>query len=70
MINLPTNTENRLVHAAQDEGQNLAQFVDRLLDIYLEDKVDAEHAAAAYQAFIDSGEASIPLEKVMAEHGV
>ncbi|QSB01329.1 hypothetical protein JWZ98_22310 [Methylomonas sp. EFPC1] len=70
MIELPANVESRLIHAAQDEGQNLAQFVDRLLEIYLEDKTDAQTAEAAYREFIVSGEAAIPLDKLIAEHGV
>ncbi len=55
MIELPANIENRLIHAVQDEGQSLAQFVDRLLASYLEDKADAEAA-----------EASIPLVQLTA----
>ncbi|WNB76071.1 hypothetical protein [Methylomonas koyamae] len=70
MIELPANVESRLIHAAQDEGQSLAQFVDRLLESYLEDKADAQTAEAAYREFIASGEAAIPLDKLIAEHGV
>ncbi len=70
MINLPANVESRLIHAAQDEGQSLAQFVDHLLENYLEDKADAQAAESAYHEFIASGEAAVPLGKLIAEHGV
>lgn len=70
MIELPANVESRLIHAAQDEGQSLAQFVDLLLENYLEDKADALAAEAAYREFIASGEAAIALDKLIAEHGV
>lgn len=70
MIELPANVESRLIHAAQNEGQSLAQFVDFLLESYLEDKADAQVAEAAYREFIASGETAISLDKLIAEHGV
>lgn len=68
MIELPAPIENRLIHAAQDAGQNLATFLDRLLDEYAEDQADAKLAETAYREYLESGENGISLEKVMADN--
>jgi len=70
MIELPAPIENRLIHAAQDAGQNLATFLDRLLDEYAQDQADAKLAENAYREFVESGESSIPFEKLMADNGL
>ncbi|MCQ8128307.1 hypothetical protein [Methylomonas rivi] len=70
MIELPAPIENRLIHAAQDAGQNLAVFLNRLLDEYAEDQADAKLAESAYKEFIESGESSISLDKLMTDNGL
>lgn len=70
MIELPILVENRLIHAAKESGLNLSNFIETLLDEYLEDQRDAKIAEAAYREFIQSGEAAISFEKVMSDNGL
>lgn len=49
MIELPVPTEARIIQAAQTAGVSVSKFLDRLLDEYLEDKVDVEQAERALQ---------------------
>lgn len=70
MIELPIPVENRLIHAAQESGQNLASFIETLLDEYIEDQRDVKIAEAAYREFIQSGESAIPFSQVMSDNGL
>ncbi len=64
MIDLPAPIETRLIHAALDSGQNLARFLETLLDEY-EDQHDIKQAEIALKE-----EGSMSLKQFRAIHGV
>ncbi len=65
MIELPTPIETRLIHAAASSGQNLAQFLEFLLDEYGEDYQDIKQAEMSLKE-----EGGITLEQFRSIYGL
>lgn len=69
-VELPKEIEKRLDAVVGETKLSKEFFVREAVERFLEDLEDAHAADIAYEEFIASGDAAIPLEKVMKKYGM
>jgi RHH-type rel operon transcriptional repressor/antitoxin RelB len=69
-LRVPVEMHDRLNKLAKESGRTKTHYLLRLIDEHLTELEDIAEAEATLAAMRRKGERGIPLEEVMAEHGL
>jgi len=70
MLNLPITLENQINKLANQAGQPVELFLDKLITDYLDDGNDIAEADAIYQRIHSGQESTVPFAQLLQDNGL
>lgn len=70
MLELPTHLENQISQLANQAGQPIAQFLDRLIVSYLDEQRETLAADEIFRRIQTGEETTVPFAQLLKDHGL